>query len=77
MATILNPATKHSPDAITAKQPVSFGGVVVQPGEVIHVSEKVAKTLLATAESWTAVERKSAAPTAAAAEASAAPGGKA
>jgi hypothetical protein len=60
MATkILNPATKHSPVAITAKQPVSHNGVVVQPGEVLHVSEKVATKLLASGDSWGAVEKDS------------------
>jgi hypothetical protein len=68
MATILNPATKFSPVAITAKQPVAHNGVIVRPGEILHVSEKVAKVLLASSESWGPVEKEApAAPAAAAA----------
>jgi hypothetical protein len=59
MAKILNPTTNFSPVAITAKQPVAHNGQVVQPGEVIHVSEKVAKKLLASGESWGPVEKES------------------
>jgi hypothetical protein len=73
MATILNPATKHSPVAITAKQPVAHNGVIVKPGEVLHVSEKVAKVLLASSDSWAAVEQPAANATPAAPAAADAP----